>query len=146
MVGGGYGLKLLKEHDFCTALITTNYSSAKNIRDVANFYCQRQASQVVMVWPRLPSRYAAKIILQGTADGSRCRGRPRKSWRDNINEWTGQSLSTLLRIADAEVERGPLQSVEVSPNDAWTLRELAKNNNNNNIPGCLNGQPFRRLD
>ena len=25
------------------------------------------------------------------------RGRPRKSWKDNINEWTGQSLSSLLR-------------------------------------------------
>ena len=44
-----------------------------------------------------------KITLQGTADDKMIchpRGRPRKSWRDNIKEWTGQSLSSLLRIAD----------------------------------------------
>ena len=35
-----------------------------------------------------------------TVDGSRCRGRPRKSWKDYIKEWTGQSLLRLLRIAD----------------------------------------------
>ena len=33
-------------------------------------------------------------------DGSRRRGRPHKSWKDNIKEWTGQSMSSLLRIAD----------------------------------------------
>ena len=26
--------------------------------------------------------------------------RPRKSWHDNIKEWTGQSISSMLRIAD----------------------------------------------
>jgi hypothetical protein len=41
-----------------------------------------------------------KIILQGTVDGKRRRGRPRKSWRDNIKEWTGQSMSSLLRVAE----------------------------------------------
>ena len=40
------------------------------------------------------------IILQGTEDGSRRRGGPRKSWRGNIKEWTSQSMSPLLRIAD----------------------------------------------
>ena len=34
-----------------------------------------------------------KIILQGTVDGSCCRGRPRKSWKGNIKEWTCQSPS-----------------------------------------------------
>ena len=49
--------------------------------------------------------YAAK----GTADGSRRTGRPRKSWRDNIKEWTGKSLpSLLLRKRLSEY-----------PNDAW---------------------------
>ena len=28
-----------------------------------------------------------KIMLQGTADGSRRRGRPRKSWKDNRSRW-----------------------------------------------------------
>ena len=32
-------------------------------------------------------------------DGRR-RGRPRKSWKDNIKELTGQSISSLLRIVD----------------------------------------------
>ena len=43
-----------------------------------------------------------KIVLQGTVDSSRRRGRPRprKSWKYNINEWTGQSMSSVLRIAD----------------------------------------------
>ena len=27
---------------------------------------------------------------------------PRKSWKDNINEWTFQSMSSLLRIADKD--------------------------------------------
>ena len=35
------------------------------------------------------------IIPQGTVDG-----RPHKSWRDNVKEWTGQSLSSLLRITN----------------------------------------------
>ena len=39
------------------------------------------------------------IILQRRVDGSRRRGIPRKSWKDNIKEWTGQSMSSLLRIA-----------------------------------------------
>ena len=45
------------------------------------------------------------IILQGTVDGSRRRARPRKSWKDNIKEWTGQSMSSLLRIADDRESR-----------------------------------------
>ena len=41
-----------------------------------------------------------KIILRRTVDGSRRRARSRKSWKDNIKERTGQSMSSLLRIAD----------------------------------------------
>ena len=32
-----------------------------------------------------------KVILQGTVEGSRRRGRLRKSWIDNIAVWTGKS-------------------------------------------------------
>ena len=42
----------------------------------------------------------SKIILQGILDGSLRRGRPRKSRKDSIKEWTGQSMSSLLGIAD----------------------------------------------
>ena len=41
-----------------------------------------------------------KIILQGTVDGSRRRGKPRKLWKDNFKEWTGQLMSSLLHITD----------------------------------------------
>ena len=74
---------------------TNMYSNQTLGTSIAN----RQASQVIMVWPCLPSRCAAKIILQGTVAGNRRRGKSHKSWRDNVKEWTGQSLS-LLRIVD----------------------------------------------
>ena len=31
--------------------------------------------------------------VQGTVDGSRRRGRPKKSWIDNIAEWTSKSFA-----------------------------------------------------
>ena len=41
-----------------------------------------------------------KIILQGSMDGRRHRGRPCKSWKDNIKEWAGQSMSSMLRVEE----------------------------------------------
>ena len=38
--------------------------------------------------------------IHGTVEDNRRMERPRKSWMDNIKEWTSQSLSLLLRIAD----------------------------------------------
>ena len=52
-----------------------------------------------------------KIMLHGTADGSRRRRRPRKSWRDSIKEWTGQSLSSLLRIVDERIRLATITAV-----------------------------------
>ena len=34
----------------------------------------------------------AKTCLQGTVRGARGRGRPKKSWHDNIKDWTGLGL------------------------------------------------------
>ena len=34
----------------------------------------------------------AKTILQGTEKGARRRGRQKKRWEDNINEWTGMGF------------------------------------------------------
>ena len=45
----------------------------------------------------------SKIIPQGTVDGSSRRRKLRKSWKDNTVEWTGLSMSSLLRIADDRV-------------------------------------------
>ena len=40
-----------------------------------------------------------KTVLQGTVEGGRKQGRPRKSWMSNIKEWTGLSFPTLLKAA-----------------------------------------------
>ena len=40
-----------------------------------------------------------KQILQGSVPGKRCRGRPRKTWADNIKEWTGLNHTQLQEIA-----------------------------------------------
>ena len=36
-------------------------------------------------------------ILQGTVEGSRRRGRQKKCWLDNIKEWTGKPIPTILK-------------------------------------------------
>ena len=41
-----------------------------------------------------------KPYLHGTVEGGCCTERLHKSWKDNLKEWTGQSLSSLLYIAD----------------------------------------------
>ena len=42
----------------------------------------------------------ATTILQGTLEGGRRRGRPRKSWSDNVREWSGMDTPTLVREAE----------------------------------------------
>ena len=42
----------------------------------------------------------SKVILQGTVEGSRTRGRPKKSWSDNIAEWTGKSFAETQAMAN----------------------------------------------
>jgi len=39
----------------------------------------------------------SKIILQGTVEGGRKRGRQRKSWSDNVKEWTSLDMGHLLQ-------------------------------------------------
>ena len=39
----------------------------------------------------------AKMILQGTVQGGRRRGRQKKRWEDNVTEWTGLKLGEALR-------------------------------------------------
>ena len=41
----------------------------------------------------------SKIVLQGTVQGGRRRGRQRKRWEENIKEWTGMSLYEAMRMA-----------------------------------------------
>ena len=70
-----------------------------------------------------------KIIQQGTEDGSRHRGRPCKSWKDNIKDWTGQSLLPSLHIGTSQttvIDGRPLQWRRLSeyPNDVRVSWEL----------------------
>ena len=46
----------------------------------------------------------AKMILQGTVQGGRRRGRQKKRWEDNITEWTGFRLGEALRKAEDREE------------------------------------------
>ena len=45
----------------------------------------------------------ANTILQGTVEGERLRGRPRRQWAYDIESWTGEKLSNLLRLAEDRV-------------------------------------------
>ena len=40
-----------------------------------------------------------KTVLQGTVEGERGRGRPRKTWTDNVKDWTAMRLHELLTAA-----------------------------------------------
>ena len=73
------------------------------LRMSETFILNRRASQVTWFGHICHHDMLPKMILRGTVDGSRLRGRPRKSWRDNIKEWTGQSMSPLLRMADDRI-------------------------------------------
>ena len=45
----------------------------------------------------------AKMILQGTVQGGKRKGRQKK-WEDNISEWTGLGLGEALRKAEDREE------------------------------------------
>ena len=42
----------------------------------------------------------AKTELQGTVKGARRRGRQKKRWEDNINEWTGMESKKISNDQD----------------------------------------------
>ncbi|XP_038052343.1 uncharacterized protein LOC119725050 [Patiria miniata] len=52
-----------------------------------------------------------QTIMQGTVEGGRRRGRQRKSWVDNVKEWTNMNMSELLvQAADRTAWRRTLAS------------------------------------
>ena len=93
--------------------------------DIRNFYCQPPS--VVSYHRSAMSAVTIRCQNHATENSSlydsRCRWRPRKSWRDNMKACTGQSLSSLLRIADDRSPwmTWPLQRRRRSeyPSDAW---------------------------
>ncbi|XP_076438559.1 uncharacterized protein LOC143277565 [Babylonia areolata] len=54
-----------------------------------------------MAWfgPVIRHNTLSKTILQGTVEGGRRRGRQRKSWSDNVKEWTKMTMPDLLTTA-----------------------------------------------
>ena len=88
--------------------ITNTENTNKRIH-MATGQCPHQTSEVLstvkrgkLSWFGLVCWHYTlpKTILKGTVEGACHKGRPRKSWKDNIKEWTDQSVSSLLRIAD----------------------------------------------
>jgi hypothetical protein len=78
------------------------------VRDKINMHAGKQEQLLSVIKRRKLAWYGhvtrhdslSKTILQGTVNGSRKRGGQRKTWIDNIKEWTGLSVSTLLRVAE----------------------------------------------
>ena len=48
----------------------------------------------------------AKTILQGTVKGGRRQGRQRKTWNDNIREWTGLEFAKSKRVVENREKSG----------------------------------------
>ena len=57
----------------------------------------------------------AKTIMQGTVEGTRRRGRQKKSWEDNIPEWTVLKMSDAVRRAEDRNDWRKLVSECVAP-------------------------------
>ena len=64
----------------------------------------------------------AKTILQGTVKGGRRQGRQRKSWEDNIREWTGLEYS-LTAVEKREKCRKLVAKSSVMPQQLPRLRD-----------------------
>ena len=66
----------------------------------------------------------AKTILQGTMKGGRRQGRQRKTWEDNIREWTGLEFAKSQRAVENREERRKLVAKSsVVPQQPWRLRD-----------------------
>ena len=66
----------------------------------------------------------AKTILQGTMKGGRRQGRQRKSWEDNIREWTGLEFGKSQRaVENREKWRKLVAKSSVVPQRPSRLRD-----------------------
>ena len=63
----------------------------------------------------------SKMILPGTVQGGRRKGRQKKSWEDNISEWTGLGLGETLREAE-EIEEWRKVVPRSSLMPQWSFR------------------------
>ena len=66
----------------------------------------------------------ARVILQGTVQGGRRKGRQKKRWEDNISEWIGLGLGVALRKAeDREEWRKVVAPSSLMPKRSFRLRD-----------------------
>ena len=66
----------------------------------------------------------AKMILQGTVQGGRRKGRHKKRWEDNVTEWTGLKLSEALRKTETREEwRKVVAQSSLVPQRSTRLRD-----------------------
>ena len=67
----------------------------------------------------------AKIILQGTVKEGRRQGRQKKSWEDNIREWTGLEFAKSQRsVENKEKWRNLVVKSSVVPQQPSRLRKM----------------------
>ena len=65
-----------------------------------------------------------KTIQPGTVKGARRRGRQKKRWEGNINEWTGMEFGDSLRAAeDKERWKDTVATTSVMPRRPSRLRD-----------------------
>ena len=102
----------------------------------SSHHCEE--TQTEMVWAQNKINRISKMILQGTVQGGRRRGRQKKRWEDNVTEWTGLKLGEALRKAENREEwRTVVARSSLVPQrstrlwDKWS--EVTKTNTNTNM-------------
>ena len=77
----------------------------------------------------------AKTILQGKVKEGRRQSRQRKSWEDNIREWTGLEFSKSQRaVENGENGRKLVAKSSVLPQRPSRLRDIWRNDDDENPP------------
>ena len=66
-------------------------------------------------------------MLQATAEGGCRKETPGKSWNDNFKEWTSQSLSSLLHVAD---DRGRRATITAEASVCWSTSTTPRHKGN----------------
>ena len=56
-----------------------------------------------MVWTYLKVFWLSKDNLLSTVQGKRRNGKQKKSWEDNIKEWTGMDFASSNRVAEDRI-------------------------------------------
>ena len=62
----------------------------------------------------------AKMILQGTVQGGRRKGRQKKCWENNIAEWTGLTFCDAIREAENKIKWRERVATSVAPQRSLT--------------------------